>query len=246
MTALSAPALQVAAFGGIEEGLWGVAWGGSELVAIVAGMDSGGRVAQATLAGVEPDDEWRLEGDDVAIALAPQGEPVPTTTLDGFDQLCRVRGEVTLGGSPRAVDCAGRRMTRAAGQLAGLDSIRDFSAWFAHADGVSLTALRPADAEGHERDALAAALFEPAGAAAVEDPRFSTTYDTAGVPSGVSLELWLEDEESGEALPRRMAGRALGPAVSAQAGEQRLIARAFRCFAHGLQGLGVYVLTRAA
>jgi hypothetical protein len=242
------PALHTIAFGDLDTGSWGAAWGGSEPL-LTVGDRSGSRTLSATVDGSRADGEWRLSADGVSLLLAPVGEPAPTGGEDdGFDQLCRVTGRFELDGSAREVDSLGRRGTRPREvDLKRCDSVRDVSAWFGPDDGVAdegiaVVAMRANGAHGHEADVVTAALVEANGPVAVADPRLSTTYDAAGLPISASLELWLDEE--GEQYPRRAAGEAVGtPACLAHDGLD-VVARLFRWHSRGREGAGVYLLVR--
>jgi hypothetical protein len=244
MTTFSEPELQLVAFGDLEQGVWGAAWGGAEPFLVVGTLAAAASADPAVIEGTDTAADWRLEGNGLALILAAEGDAVAAPPeLGGCDQLCRVHGTAVLGGAERTVECLGRRGVRTVPPLRELGSIRDFSAWFSPTEGLALTALRPRDAEGHDHDLIAAGLFEDSGGATVADPLFSTTYGADGLPARVSLELWLEAEDDGESYPRRVAGVALAGAA-ASGGDLDVHASVFRCFTRGLEGLGVYILAR--
>jgi hypothetical protein len=122
--------------------------------------------------------------------------------------------------------------------------VRDLCAWFAPADGLALTALRPRGAKGHDRDVVTASVFEPTGPLVVADPRLSTTYAADGHPTRVGLELWLEQDDTQEQYPRRAAAEPLGAAAAWSQPALELEAYFLRCLSRGEEGLGVYVLGR--
>ena len=80
--------------------------------------------------------------------------------------------------------------------------------WFAVDDGLAhdrrCGGARPS---GHDRDLTVAAILEAAGEPAVEEPRLSTTYDAAGAPARMGLELWLPEQEGEQPYPAPRRGR---------------------------------------
>lgn len=246
MTADTDAPLRTLAFGDLDAGVWGVAWGGSEPFVAVGTIDAGADpgIGPASIDGSSPGEEWVLRGSGIELTVSPESDPVVSSGLDGFDQLCRVVGRFTLAGAEHLVDCLGRRGSKTCVDLREAESIRDFCAWFTPGEGVSLTALRPLGANGHDRDIVVASVFEPGGSVAVADPRLSTTYAGDGRPSRVSLELWLDHDESEEQYPRRAAGETLGVSAAWIEGELDCQAYVFACHSRGNEGAGVYVLAR--
>ncbi len=116
---------------------------------------------------------------------------------------CRVSGSATLDGNQREIDIGGVRSHGLA--LDGRDSLRLFAAWFPAGHEIALVSARPRGAKGHDRDSVdvvARGEEHPL----VIDPRLSTTYDDAGAPRRVGLELWLGDEEDGRPLAAPRGG----------------------------------------
>jgi len=150
-----------------------------------------------------------------------------------------------VDGAEHRVECLGRRAARSLSESRGVESIRDFSAWFEPDSGLALTARRAPGADGHDADVVDAVLFEPGGPVSVVDPRFSTTYTSTQDPARVSLELWLGQAEGDEeAFPRRAAGLALGPGACGTVGELEVKALPFKCMSGGVEGSAVYLLVR--
>ena len=239
-------------FGDLDAGLWGTVWlpaEGSGFCTIGAADTPPETVAAPTLAGSDPSEPWRLSGDAVALEVVADTEPAALRFADdgieGFDQLCRVRGTVTAGGVEREIECRGRRGART--EPAGAHSVRELSAWFGDDEGLALVSVRPADASGHDADAVSAVLFEAGHSIAVAEPRLSTTYSHDGTPTRASLELWVEPEEDDEdepAYPRRAAGEAVGQGGGGREGATAVRAELFRWHMRGQTGTGVYSLLR--
>lgn len=289
MSTLTASGVRTVAFGDLESGVWGAAWGAVEPFVTVGIIDFGsasavpemdidspafgastrigGSAAFGASTGIDgsaafgastridgsaPNEDWRLSGPGIELTVSPAGEPATGPGAHDFDQLCRVQGRFVLGGAEHAVDSGGRRGSRAGLDLSELESIRDVSAWFDPGEGLALTALRPRGAEGHDRDQVSAAVFEPTGAVSVADPRLSTTYTADGLPVRVSLELWLDQDPDVEQYPRRAAGEALAARAASADGEPRsatdsepnVQAQPLRCHSRGHEGAGVYLLVR--
>jgi hypothetical protein len=162
--------------------------------------------------------------------------------MAGYDQPCRVRGTVRLGGRERAFDGLGQR-----GHAWGdadwerIELARTVTAW-TDAGCAALTAIRPAGAPDHGAEATWAALWMPEGLLEVEDGRLSTTYDADGHTRRAGLELWPRDAE----WPRRASGEVLCGS-SLELGSLRLDCAFFQWRLEGHPGVGRYdILRRAA
>lgn len=240
--------LRSVAFGSLEAGPWGVVLdAGAVLVLISPGPDRPAHVlGQGNLTGAAQPEVWRLETAGGRLEASAESEPVALPpngdASSGFDQLCRVRGRADVGGTEHEVDVLGLRSVRTAVDLDACGSIRGLWTWFEPADGMALWALRPRKARGHGRDLVSATVLDHDGARAVADPRLSTVYDGAGMPSRTGLELWLEGED--QQYPRRAAGEVL---IGSEPGEQQgleIRAALLRVHSGGAQGAGVYLLGR--
>lgn len=246
MSTVGAAPLRTLAFGDLDAGFWGIGWGAAAPVLSIGALNPGlvSAGVPAGISGSSPTEDWSLSGDGVELILSPESEPAGSSELDGFDQLCRVQGHFDLDGARREVECLGRRGSRSGVELSRYESIRDISAWFAPAEGLALTALRPRGAAGHDRDIVVASVFDSTGAVQIADPRLSTTYTADGLPARAGLELWLEEDDEGEQYPRRGAGEALGVRAAVAQGELDLTAHAFRWRSGGQSGFGVYLVAR--
>lgn len=243
--------LRALAFGDLAAGVWGAAWlpDAGESGFICLGAPDAVTVPSARLQGSDQDSDWQVLDDGTELTASAAADPVGIFDAGGacagFEQLCRVHGRFALEGAEHAVDCLARRAVRTAPlDLGHLDSVRDVSAWFEPDDGLALVSLRPHRARGHDADLLTAAVLCPEGSGAAADPRFSTTYDSAGRPIRSSLELWLGEEE--DEYPRRAAGQALGPWAAGNVGGLEVHARLFRWHSRGHEGAGVYLLAQRA
>jgi hypothetical protein len=246
VSAIAAGSIRTVAFGDLDAGVWGVAWSDGEALAAVGPPEPEASLEgeTVTLGGSEADEDWTLTASDFELRVTPHSDPVVSTEVDGFDQLCRVRGPAVVGGEQRAIDVIGWRGNRAAIDVGELDSIREVSAWFGEAGGLGLTALRPSAVKGHDRDLIAASVFEPDGAVTVADPRLSTTYTSGGSPARMGLELWIDQEDSEQQYPRRATGQAVGASASWSLGSFLLEIQLLRCRSRGAEGTGVYLLAR--
>jgi hypothetical protein len=255
MSGGSPSGLLILTFGDLDGGTWGAAWGGATPFFAVGDADMDAVVASAEIDGVDDAEDWRLAADGADLTISPEGLASPASADDvalaGFDQLCRVRGRIAaVDGAIRELDCLGRRGARA--QLPDprrFESVRDVSAWFGPDDGIVLSAARPRRAAGHAGDLVTATVFDPEGPLVVADPRLSTTYTSAGWPSRVGLELWLDDpgsddESGGAQYPRRIAGEGSGGRAVGSVDQLEIRATRLRCHARGRDGAGVYLLAR--
>lgn len=170
--------------------------------------------------------------------------------MEGYEQLCRVTGTVTIDGAGRPLDCLGQRgRSWGAPDWDRIGLARTLSAWLDERLAVSVTAVRPARAAGHDAEAVAAFVLEAAPDAAqavpqrMADPRLSTIYDGEGRQRRAGLELYA-DEESDHA--RRIAGDATC-GTSLDLGRLRLECAFFTWRMEGRSGVGRYdILKRAA
>jgi hypothetical protein len=249
MTSAADIGFQTVAFGDVEAGWWGVAVSaGGGGVTLVLGAGGETAALEGSLHGSAADEEWRVFAEGAELVVTAVGEPVaaegPEPAGHGFDQLCRVAGRFSVSGQDQDVTSAGVRGARDGGLRGanGFESVREVAVWFEPADGLALTAFRPAGAKGQDGDVISAAVLDAESWAPVEDPRLSTTYAGDGWASRAGLELWLAADEDQQEL-RRAAGEAVGARASAVAGDLELRAELFRWHSRGRDGTGVYVLT---
>jgi hypothetical protein len=245
MSSGGAEQLRTFAFGDLDTGVWGVAaaWNGDTVSSFASAITA-----------EEGDEESFLAADGVELRFAPVGPAaalVPVTAgLRGSAQLCVVEGAIHRDGAEQDVSCLGTRSSLSL-PLPSIASARAMSAWFGPEYAVSVAAVRPGGARGHAADVLAGAIFDDGAALGVDEPRLSTTYDQAGVPSRAGLEIWLEDlevegEEPRPQYPRRLAGEATGERATLSAAGFELDAQLFRWHARGMDGAGVFVLVTPA
>jgi len=161
--------------------------------------------------------------------------------MEGYEQLCRVRGTVRAGGRERPVRGLGQRghswgnpdwdkiaLTRAVG------------AWFDDGSGVVLATVRPAGAQHHAEEAAWAASLSPDGMREVDEVRLSTTTDDAQRQIRAGLELWLDKNDD---YPHRGTGEVL-TGSTLELGALRLDVAFFRWHVEGRAGIGRYDVIR--
>jgi hypothetical protein len=213
---------------------------------------------------VEPLQRWRLHyaGDDAAFDLELQalGDPAelepghPAAAaggMTGYEQLVRVRGTARIGGQRLSIDGLGQRgHSWGAPDWETMTLARTLSAWLDDDLALTLTAVRPVDAEGHGREVVAATILErprepgtPGGVQPlpVIDPRLSTTYDADGRQRHAGLELWVDED----GYPRRAAGDVVC-GTTLDLGRLRLDCAFFRWRMDGREGVGRYDVLRRA
>jgi hypothetical protein len=254
------------AFGDPAAGLCGLARAGSGdggytgLGVLFAGdrpaaLRAGGGGAGVQTEVVEPLRRWRAsfdggEGGGFALELEALAAPAVLAAdaaaaqaggMEGYEQLCRVRGTVRVGAQERRIDCLGQR-----GHSWGQPNwnkialARTVSAWLDDRTAVTLTAVRPAKAKHHADEALAAYFVEAGEPVPVADPRLSTTYDAHGHHRHAGLELWLTDEGG---FAHRAAGE-LVCGTSIDLGQLQLDCAFFAWRMEGRRGLGRYDVVR--
>jgi len=238
MTAVKAATAPLAVFGDLDGDLWGVVVGGEQPRAAVARLTDAGVELRPADLDLDDDEVWELVG--TGCELRVERADATTATEGGEPPLepCRVSGSVTLDdGNRREFDVGGVRSS--ALDTDGRDSLRLFAAWFPAGHEIAAIAARPKGAKGQDRDSLDV-IARGEEHALVIDPRLSTTYDEAGNPLRVGLELWLGDDADGDLSPRRVAGASTGSRVAAAC----LSAYAFDCVSRGEPGAGIYLLLR--
>jgi hypothetical protein len=231
----------------------------SVLAVAFAGRDPLGAIAEAgatppaeLVATVEePLERWtvtasgELEFSLSFEALSPPAEYggriglVKTGGMEGYEQLCRVQG--TMAG--RAVDGLGQR-----GHSWGnpdWDKIaltRSVSAWFDDGSGSVLSTVRSVKASSHADEAIWAAIFDGSRALSVDDPRLSTTTDSAGRQIRAGLELWLDKDDD---YPTRGLGEVV-TGSTLELGALRLDVAFLRWHIEGRTAIGRYDIIRRA
>jgi hypothetical protein len=125
---------------------------------------------------------------------------------------------------------------------ANVGSARLLAVWLENGETYTLSALRPANAKGHDKDRIAVALPEAQGALRVFDPRLSTEYSATGVPQRFGVELWLGEDPDADQHPLRLGGEAQPETAPLSAGQ--LSIHPMRAHSAGISGLGLYVLVQ--
>lgn len=213
-------------------------------------LSAGGAVTET----IEPLACWRaaLEAGDGSFdltftALTPPVEPgTDAGALDGYEQLCAVKGTARCGDEEFAVDGLGQRGRQwGVTDWNSMELSRSVSAWLAPDAAVMLFASRPRKAKGHEDERVSAFVLGPgpegeALLVPVAEPRLSTVYDGEGRQRRAGLELWPAEEDG---FARRAAGEALG-GTSLELGRLRLDASFFSWRMEGREGVGRYDVWR--
>ena len=238
--------LRAVAFGAPDGSLWGAAiLGDSPALVLAVGAEALGvaRGLRVTDAG---SDGWRLAGEDLELTLTPLTPPVPDPdartppgapwTAGSGPELCAVAGHAAAGGE---FSGTGVRVALPSTR-GGVGSARLVSAWLPDGAALALLAARPRRATQPDEDLVAASLFDPEGWLAVADPRLSSTFDDAGAPTRMNLELWVAEGET--EFPRRAAGEVSGPAGSVSGEGIELHVAPLQCHSRGEHGAGVYAL----
>ncbi|HVS28096.1 MAG TPA: hypothetical protein VHE14_00975 [Solirubrobacteraceae bacterium] len=169
--------------------------------------------AGVALEVVEPLAAWRAQlttpGGQLELELSSASPPLEISAggLDGYAQLCRVRGTATIGSSVHQLECLGERVhcwgaidwdrTRLA---------RTLSAWLSPKQALIVAAVRPEKARGHDVEEISAQLTDGESVIGIEDARISTTQDGEGRLRRAGLELWESDDA---VYPRRLGGEAI-------------------------------------
>jgi hypothetical protein len=227
-------ATQLAIFADPSLELWGIVVIGQQTSLALGGVRTG-RLEALPVDVAADDGTWSLTGAGCELQLSPT--PVGSATAGATAiGTCQVLGTLAAGGGVRKLRATGLRTAATPPQDGG--SMRLFGSWFPAGQELGVLALRRRGAASGEGDQITVAA-RGEEAPLVIDPRLSTTYNGAGEPVRVGVELWLGEAEDDEGLrARRVAGRAGGSSVSIGA----LRGFAFECVTRGEPGLGVYVL----
>ena len=204
-----------------------------------------------------PLEAWTVayDGDDGGFELRFEalGEPAELGSgevaasaagLQGYEQLCTVRGTVRCGEERTQVQCLGQRGHQwGAPDWERIALARTVAAWFDDGSGVALASVRPDGAASHADEAVTACLIREGLVTTIADPRLSTTLDEAGRQRSASLELW--DEQDDRSYVHRAAGEAVC-GTTLDLGRLRLDCAFFRWRMDGFEGVGRYDVLRRA
>jgi hypothetical protein len=206
----------------------------------VANLDDPAGIGLET---IEPLARWtcRLESATVSLTaeLEAASPPIDFGEVAGvnrYEQLCRVRGELRVDDGRTRIDGVGRRA-----HAWGDPSAARFRSLYAVAGdrAVTVTAVRPYEADEHGAELIAAYLVRPESQPErFEDARLSTVYDDTGRPRSAGLELLLPGDE----FPRRVSGEAV---CRAAGGPEPLEVACFRWSLDGEPAQGGYQVVSA-
>jgi hypothetical protein len=167
--------------------------------------------------------------------------------MEGYDQLIKVTGRVTVGGVQRTFAGRGQRgHSWGAPDWDKLKLARTMGVWLDGDAGVTLTAVRGAKASSHADESIHAVLLGRDGetgeplSLTVADPRLSTTYDAEGRQRHAGLELYETDESP---YARRAAGE-VACGTTLDLGRLRLDTAFFTWRMEGRSGVGRYDVLR--
>lgn len=205
---------------------------------------------------VEPLGSWTVsyDGDEGGFELRYEALGAPAeigqgalaksaAALNGYEQLCRVRGSVRVGEKSWKVDCLGQRGHQwGAPDWQRIELSRTLAVWLEDEQGIALASVRPRGADGHEDEVVSAYVLDEE-ATEIDDPRLSTTIDANGRQLRAGLELWVD--EDGDEGPLRAAGDAVC-GTTFDLGELRLDCAFFEWRMDGRRGVGRYDLLRRA
>jgi len=192
-----------------------------------------------------PLERWslRMAGERSSLALVFEAASPPASHLEGYEQLCRVSGEVTVDGVTTRIDGPGQRgHAWGAPNWRRLTSVHTVCGWLESGAGFALATARADGSKGHEDDERWAVLLAPGTTTPVIDPRLSTTYDGGGRQRRAGLELWVGEDDD---FPHRAAGSVVCGSTL-ELGQLRLDCAFMRWTMDGGRGIGRYDVLRRA
>jgi hypothetical protein len=238
----------VRAEGGVPAGE-GVGWGRAEAAGVWTEVVDPLRAWRAHFEDESGEHAFLLDLESVSVP-AELGADDPAGRLggmQGYDQLVKVTGKVTIGGRARTFSGRGQRgHSWGAPDWDKLGLARTLGVWLEGDAGVTLTAVRPAKASSHADEAIHAVMLGRDGetdqpvSLVVADPRVSTTYDGEGRQRHAGLELYETDEAP---YARRAAGE-VACGTTLDLGRLRLDTAFFTWRMEGRNGVGRYDVLR--
>jgi hypothetical protein len=238
----------VRAEGGVPAGE-GVGWGRAEAAGVWTEVVDPLRAWRAHFEDESGEHAFLLDLESVSVP-AELGADDPAGRLggmQGYDQLVKVTGKVTIGGRARTFSGRGQRgHSWGAPDWDKLGLARTLGVWLEGDAGVTLTAVRPAKATSHADEAIHAVMLGRDGetdqpvSLVVADPRVSTTYDGEGRQRHAGLELYETDEAP---YARRAAGE-VACGTTLDLGRLRLDTAFFTWRMEGRNGVGRYDVLR--
>jgi hypothetical protein len=231
-----------------------IAFAGREPLGAVALAGAGAEAAAAATVD-EPLRRWTLRGGGElefeldfeattpAAAIGGREKVARIGGLEGYEQICRVRGTMGADGGTRDVGGVGQR-----GHAWGnpdwdrIALTRSVGAWLDDGSGVVISAVRPSGAGTHADEAMWAAALDAERAREVQDTRLSTTTDEGGRQIRAGLELWIDRDDE---YPYRGTGEVVAGSTL-ELGALRLDVAFFRWHVEGRTGTGRYDVIRRA
>lgn len=240
--------VSVRAEGGVPAGE-GVGWGKAEAAGVWTEVVDPLRAWRFHYEDEEGASSFLLDIEAVSVAASLSAdEPAGRLGgMQGYDQLVKVTGTMTVDGSPRTFSGRGQRgHSWGAPDWDKLALARTVGVWLDGDAGVTLTAVRGAKASSHADEAIHAVLLGRDGETGrptsllVADPRISTTYDSDGRQRHSGLELYETDDSP---YARRAAGE-VACGTTLDLGRLRLDCAFFTWRMEGRSGVGRYDILR--
>jgi hypothetical protein len=240
--------VSVRAEGGVPAGE-GVGWGEAEAAGVWTEIVDPLRAWRFHYEDEEGANAFLLDVEAVSVAASLSAdEPAGKLGgMEGYDQLVKVTGTVTVDGTRRTFTGRGQRgHSWGAPDWDKLALARTVGVWLEGDAGVTLTAVRGAKAASHADEAIHAVLLgrdgetDEATSLLVADPRISTTYDSEGRQRHSGLELYETDESP---YARRAAGE-VACGTTLDLGRLRLDCAFFTWRMEGRSGVGRYDILR--
>ncbi|WP_155891949.1 hypothetical protein [Conexibacter woesei] len=238
----------VRAEGGVPAGE-GLGWGRAEAAGVWTEVVDPLRAWRIHFDSEDGEHSFLLDLEAVSTPAVLDGDAATAKLggMEGYDQLIKVTGRVTVGGVQRTFSGRGQRgHSWGAPDWDKLTLARTMGVWLDGDAGVTLTAVRGTKASSHADESIHAVLLGRDGetgepvSLVVADPRVSTTYDAEGRQRHAGLELYETDESP---YARRAAGE-VACGTTLDLGRLRLDTAFFTWRMEGRSGVGRYDVLR--
>jgi hypothetical protein len=185
--------------------------------------------------------EARATSAPIDFAEPAAGAVARESGLSRYEQLCEIRGELSVAGARRSLAGVGRRV-HAWGPTLPPKGLRRSLYAVSSEEALTVVTVRPPGRDSHGDELVEARLTAgDTESGSFEDARVSTIYDGGGNIRKAGLELYMPGDE----YPRRASGEAVA-ATTVEADGLRVALSFLRWSVEGSPGHGSYKMVTAA